>query len=54
MISSREIFYVTIVLCLNISMTESSHEIIARQTRTGLRKHDVIKVCNVEYLASHK
>jgi len=33
-------------------MTESSNEITARQTRTGLCKHDVIKVCSVEYLTT--
>jgi len=27
-------------------------EITARQTRTSLCKHDVIKVCNIEYLTT--
>ena len=30
------------------------NEITARQTRTSLRKHDVTKVCSVEYLTTHK
>jgi len=40
---SREIFYVTIVLCLNILWLKAVSEVTARQTRTGLRKHDVVK-----------
>ena len=28
------------------------NEITARQTRTSFRKHDVIKVCNIEYLTT--
>ena len=33
-------------------MTECNHEITARQTRTSLRKHDVIKACSIEYLTT--
>jgi len=44
-----EIFYVTIVLCLNILRLKAVNEI----TRTRpLRKHDVIKVYNIEYLTT--
>jgi len=49
-----EIFYVTTVLCSNIVWLKAANEITARQTRTGLRKHDVIKVCSIEYLTPHK
>ena len=42
-IFSREIFYVTIVLCFNLGL-KPVNEITAWQTRTGSRKHDVIKV----------
>jgi len=42
MIFSREVFYVTIVLCLNILRLKAVNEITARQTRTRLRKHDAI------------
>ena len=52
LIFSYEIFYVTIVLCLNILRLKAVSEITARQTRTSLRKHDVIKVCSIEYLAT--
>jgi len=34
LIVSREIFYVTIVLCLNILLLKSINEIAARQTRS--------------------
>jgi len=34
----------TIVLCLNNLWLKAVNEITARQTRTSLRKHDVIKV----------
>jgi len=50
LIFSREIFYVIVVLCLNILRLKSVNEITARQTRTSLCNHDVIKVCNIEYL----
>ena len=43
----REIFYVTIFLCLNILLLKAISEITARQTRTSLCKHDVIKVCGI-------
>jgi len=33
-------------------MTECNHEITARQTRTSLCKHDVIKACSIEYLTT--
>jgi len=52
LIFSREIFYVTIVLCLNILWLKAVNEITAKQTRTILRKHDVIKVCIIEYLTT--
>jgi len=42
----------TIVLCLNIVRMKAVNEITARQTRTSFRKHDVIKVCNIEYLTT--
>jgi len=51
---SREIFYVTIVLCLNILSLKAVNEITARQTQTSLRKHDVTEVCSIEYLTPHK
>jgi len=35
LIFSREIFYVTIVLCLNIISLKAVDEITARQTRTS-------------------
>ena len=53
LIFSREIFYVTIVLCLNILWLKAINEITARQTQTSLCKHDVIKVCSIEYLITH-
>jgi len=53
LIFSREIFYVPIVLCLNILWLKAVNEITARQTWTGLCKHDVIKVCSIEYLITH-
>ena len=49
LIFSREIFYVTIVFCLNILWLKAVNEITARQTRISLRKHDVIKVSSIEY-----
>jgi len=52
LIFSREIFYVTIVICLNILWLKAINEITARQTRTSLRKHDVTKVCNIKYLTA--
>ena len=51
-IFSREIFYVTIVLCLNILWLKAVNEITARQTWTSLCKHDVIKVCSVKDLTA--
>jgi len=51
-IFSREIFYVTIVLCLNTLWLKAVNEITAKQTGTNLCKHDVIKVCGVEYLTT--
>ena len=33
-------------------MTENINEITARQTQTSLYKHDVIKVCSIEYLTT--
>jgi len=52
LIFSRELLYVTIVLCLNILWLKGINEITARQTRTSLCKHDVIKVCSIEYLTT--
>ena len=52
LIFSHEIFCVRIVLCLNIPRLKAVNEITASQTRTSLRKHDVIKVCSVEYLTT--
>jgi len=39
-------------LCLNILWLKAINEITARQTRTSLCKHDVIKVCSIEYLTT--
>ena len=52
LIFSREIYYITIVLCLNIPLLKAVNEITANQTRTVLCKHDVIKVCSIEYLTT--
>ena len=54
LILSREIFYVTVVLCLNILWLKAVNGITARQHIASLRKHDVIKVCSIQYLSSHK
>ena len=48
LIFSRELFYVTIVLRLNILWLKAINEITAKQTRTSLCKHDVIKACSIE------
>ena len=47
LIFSREIFYVTIVLCLNILWLKAVSEITARQTGTSFAKF--IKACSIEY-----
>ena len=52
MIFSREIFHVIVVLCLNITSLEAVSKITSRQTLTILCKHDVIKVCSIEYLTT--
>ena len=52
LIFSREIFHVIVVLCLNITSLEAVSKITARQTLTILCKHDVIKVCSIEYLTT--
>jgi len=52
LIYSREIFYVTIVSCLNILWLKTITEITARQTRTSLCKLDVIKVWSMAYLTT--
>jgi len=44
LILSREIFYVTVVLCLNILWLKAVNGITARQHIASLRKHDAIKV----------
>jgi len=51
LIFSREIFYVTIVLCLNILWLKAINEITARQTRIAF-VNMVIKVCSIEYLTT--
>ena len=51
LVFSRELFYVSCSV-FKYSVTESSHEITARQTRTSLRKHDVITVCSMDYLTT--
>jgi len=40
------------LFCLNILWLKAINEITARQTRTSLCKHDVIKVCSVDYLTT--
>jgi len=52
LIFSRKIFYFTIVFCWNILWLKAINEITARQTRTSFCKHDVIKVCSIEYLTT--
>jgi len=52
MIFSHEIYYVTIALCLNIQWLKAVKRITHRQTRTSLRKHDVKKVCIIDYLTT--
>ena len=52
LIFSREMFYVTIFLCLNILLLKTVNEITTRQTQTSLCKHDVIKVCSIENLTT--
>jgi len=52
LIFSRELFYVTTVLCLNILWLKAVNEITARQTETSLRKHNVRKVRGIEYLTT--
>ena len=52
MIFSREIFHVIVVLYLNITSLEAVSKITSRQTLTILCKHDVIKVCSIEYLTT--
>jgi len=47
-------YFVTIALCLNILWLKAVNEITARQTKTSLYKHNVIKVCSTEYLTLHK
>jgi len=42
----------TTVLYLNILRLKAVNEITARQTQTSLRKHDVIKLCSIEYLTT--
>jgi len=39
-------------LCLNILWLKPVSEITVRQIQTILRKHDVIKVCGIEYLTT--
>jgi len=42
----------TIVFCLNILWLKAVNDVTARQTRTRLRKRDVIKVCSTNYLTT--
>jgi len=52
LIFSCEIFYITTVLYLNILTLKAVNEITATQTQTSQCKHDVIKVCSIEYLTT--
>jgi len=52
LIFSHETFCVTIVLCLNILWLKAANEITDGQTRTIWRKHDVVKLCSIEYLTT--
>jgi len=46
----HEIFYVTIVLCLNILWLKAVNEITAKPARTSFAKFT--KVCSMEYLTT--
>jgi len=46
--------YFVTILCLYILWQKAANEITARQTRTNLCKHDVMKACSIEYLKLHK
>ena len=50
LIFSSEVFYFTIVLCLNILWLKAVNDITADYTTRQLRKHGDIKVCSIEYL----
>jgi len=50
LIFRHEIFYFTIVLCLNILSLKGVNEITADYTTRQLCKHGVIKMCSIEYL----
>ena len=50
LIFSREIFYVTTVLCLNILRLKAVNEIVARQTQTSFAKKQ--KNYDIEYLTT--
>ena len=52
LIFSREIFYFTIVLRLNILWLKAVNEVTANYTTRQLRKHGIIKVCSIEYLTT--
>ena len=52
LIFTRELICFTIALCLNILWLKAVNEITARQTRTSLGKHEVIKLCSVAYLTT--
>ena len=52
LIFSREIFYISIVLSLNILWLKAINEITARQTRTSLHEHNVIRLCSIEYITT--
>ena len=54
LIFSREIFYITVALCLNILWLKAVSEITAKQTRTSLRKRDVMKVRRIECLTTQR
>ena len=49
LIFSHEYFTLQL-FCLNILRLKAISEINAMQTRTSLCKHDVIKLCSIEYL----
>jgi len=45
-------YFTSQLFCLNILWLKAINEITARQKRTSLCKHDVIKVCSIEYLTT--
>jgi len=49
---SCDIFYFTIVLCLNILWLKAVNQITADYTTRLLCRHGIIKVCGIEYLTT--